>query len=133
MLPSNRRQYNTLDHRACPEGRAVTRQYAVPAIGSLFNIAQSPKPAFAFFKQSVFQEKGPRGFRRRSKSGRKRPGKGSDSGGRGSYRVAYLANQKASRIDEAQFPRTFRVFRVAYGSYRVAADHVGEALLTLDL
>jgi hypothetical protein len=48
MLPSNRRQCNTLDHHACPEGRAVTRQYAVPAIGSLFNIAHSPKPAFAF-------------------------------------------------------------------------------------
>src|ERR1700722_14206194 len=30
------------------EGQAVTPQYAIPAIGSLFNIAQSPKPALAF-------------------------------------------------------------------------------------
>src|ERR1700680_776868 len=57
MFPSNRRQCNTLDHRACPEGRAVTRQYAVPAIGSLFNIAQSPKPAFAFFEAICFSIK----------------------------------------------------------------------------
>jgi hypothetical protein len=49
MLPSNRRQCNTLDHRAYPEGRAVTRQYAVPATCSLFNIAQSLKLAFVFF------------------------------------------------------------------------------------
>jgi hypothetical protein len=49
MLPSNRRQCNTIDHRASPEGRAAMRQYAVPAIGSLFNIAQSSKAAFAFF------------------------------------------------------------------------------------
>src|ERR1700680_2366034 len=31
------------------------------------------------------------------------PGKGSDSGGWGSYRVSYFANPKAPRIDEAQF------------------------------
>jgi hypothetical protein len=83
MLPSNRPQGNTLDHRACPEGRAAMLQYAVPAIGSLFNIAQSPKLAFVFFQQSAFQENGPRGFRRRSKSGRKRPGEGQRQRGMG--------------------------------------------------
>jgi hypothetical protein len=84
-------------------------QYAVPAIGSLFNIAQSPKAAFTCFQQSVFQEKGPRGFRRRSKSGRKRPGKGSDSGG---VAIAYLILQiqRPPALTRLNFSLTFRVF-----------------------
>jgi len=86
------------------------RQYAVPAIGSLFNIAQSPKPVLAFFKQLFSVKKGPRGFRRRSKSGRKRPGRAATAGGWGSYRVAYFANQTVPRIDEAQFLLTFLFF-----------------------
>jgi hypothetical protein len=51
------RQYNTLDHRSCPEGRPVRRQYAVPAAGSLFNIAQSPKPIFRFFQATCLPTK----------------------------------------------------------------------------
>jgi hypothetical protein len=47
----------------------------------LISRALGREACFRFFQQSVFQEKGPRGFRRRSKSGRKRPGEGSDSGG----------------------------------------------------
>jgi hypothetical protein len=119
MLPSNRPQCNTLDHRACPEGRAAMLQYAIPAIGSLFNIAQSPKAAFAF-QRSVFQEKGPRGFRRRSKSGRKRPEKGQRQRGWGSHRVAYFATPKAPRVDEAQFSP-----HVSRATVRIAADQVG--------
>src|ERR1700686_5871638 len=66
-----------------------------------------------FFWQSVFQEKGPRGFRRRSKSGRKRPGEGQRQRGWGSYRVSYFANPKAPRIDESQFFADVSRFRVA--------------------
>ena len=82
MLPSNRRQYNTLDHRACPEGRAVTRQYAVPAIGSLFNIAQSPKPAFAFFSNLFSKKKKDRAaFAGGPSQGGNAPGKAATAGG----------------------------------------------------
>ena len=88
----------------------------------------------SLFSRNLFSKKKDRAaFAGGPSQGGNAPGKAATAGGRGSYRVAYLANQKASRIDEAQFPHTFRVFRVAYGSYRVAADHVGEALLTLDL
>jgi hypothetical protein len=121
MLPSNRRQCDTIDHRACPEGPPAMLQYAVPAIGSLFNIAQSPKAAFTCFQQSVFQEKGPRGFRRRSKSGRKRPGgRAATAGSWGSHRVIYFANPKAPHIDEAQFSA-----HVSRATVRIAADQVG--------
>jgi hypothetical protein len=118
MLPSNRPQCSAPDPRH--EGRPVTPQYAIPAIGSLFNIAQSPKPAFVFFQQSVFQEKGPRGFRRRSKSGRKRPGEGQRQRGVGSHRVSYFANPRAPYIDEAQFSA-----HVSRATVRIATDQVG--------
>jgi hypothetical protein len=85
------------------------RQYAVPAIGSLFNIAQSPKPVLAFFKQ-LFSVKKDRAAFAGGPSRGGTPGKGSDSGGWGSYRVAYFANQTVPRIDEAQFLLTFRFF-----------------------
>ena len=104
MLPSNRRQCNTLDHRACPEGQAVTRQYAVSVIGSLFNIAQSPKPAFAFSGNLFSKKKDRAAFAGGPGQGGNAPGKGSDSGGWGSHRVSYFANPKAPRIDKAQFP-----------------------------
>ena len=55
MLPSNRRQCNTLDHRACPEGRAAMLRYTVPAIASLFNIAQSP--LLSLFSSNLFSKK----------------------------------------------------------------------------
>jgi hypothetical protein len=66
--------------------------------GSLFNIAHFQKcvrqpveirNALLFpniSSQQPILKKGPRGFRRRSKSGRKRPGEGSDSGGAIAYR-----------------------------------------------
>ncbi len=50
-------------------------------------------------------------------------GKGSDSGGWGSYRVFYFANLKTPRIDEAQFSADVSRFCVA--NVRIAADHVG--------
>jgi hypothetical protein len=79
---------------------------------------------FWLFSSNLFSnKKGPRGFRRRSKSGRKRPGKGSDSGGWGSHRVSYFANPKAPRIDEAQF--SARVSRFCVATAHIAADHVG--------
>jgi hypothetical protein len=69
-------------------------------IASLFSSIPSP---------ATYLKKGPRGFRRRSKSGRKRPGEGSDSGGA----VAYLifANQKAPRVDRAQFLLAIHISR----------------------
>jgi len=69
-------------------------------IASLFPSIPSP---------ATYLKKGPRGFRRRSKSGRKRPGEGSDSGGA----VAYLILQikKAPRVDRAQFLLALHVSR----------------------
>src|ERR1700681_549011 len=92
-----------------------------PLSGSQFNIAQFEKAPRHFGSTvlrcyQVFQssnsraKKGPRGFRRRSKSGRKRPGRAATAGGWGSYRVAYFANQTVPRIDEAQFLLTFLFF-----------------------
>ena len=86
MLPFEERERNTRDHvqRAEPQ----LNEYARPVARSLFNIAQFPKTASGFFSGfplSLFPsikirrficKKGPRGFRRRSKSGRKRPGEG---------------------------------------------------------
>jgi hypothetical protein len=81
MLPSNRRQCNTLGHRACPEGPATMLQYAVPAIGSLFNIAQSPRAAFVFFSNLFSNKKDRAAFAGGPSQGGNAPGKGSDSGG----------------------------------------------------
>jgi hypothetical protein len=72
----------------------------------------------SFFLAICFQEKGPRGFRRRSKSGRKRPGEGLRQGG--SHRVSYFANPRAPHIDEAQFSA-----HVSRATVRIAADQVG--------
>jgi hypothetical protein len=83
MPPSNRRQWNTLDHSACPEGRAVTRQYAVPAIGSLFKIAQS-RNLLSLFSSNLFSKKKDRtAFAGGPSQGGNAPGKGSDSRGVG--------------------------------------------------
>jgi hypothetical protein len=58
------------------------RQYAVPAIGSLFNIAQSVKPRFRFFEANCFPIKKDRAaFAGGPSQGGNAPGKGSDSGG----------------------------------------------------
>ncbi len=79
---------------------------------------------FRFFLAICFpKKKGPRGFRRRSKSGRKRPGEGQRQRGVSSYRVFYFANPKAPRIDEAQF--SAHVSRFCVATVRIAADHVG--------
>src|ERR1700682_4749688 len=111
MLPSNRRQCNTLDHRACPEGRAVTRQYAVSTIGSLFNIAQSPKTAFAFFLAICFPRK---------KTARRSPavqlreerprGRAATAGGGIAIAYLILQIQRPRALTRLNFPLTFRVF-----------------------
>jgi hypothetical protein len=120
MLPSNRPQCNTLDHRACPESRAAMLQYAVPAIGSLFNITQSPKAAFAFSSNLFSKKKDRAAFAGGPSQGGNAPGKGSDSGGWGSHRVAHFATPKAPRVDEAQFST-----HVSRATVRIAADQVG--------
>src|SRR6202011_10369 len=94
MLPSNsvRATRSSIGH--VPGSRVVTRtKYALLVKGSLFDIAHFQKcvrrpveirNASLFpniSSQQSILKKGPRGFRRRSKSGRKRPGEGSDSGG----------------------------------------------------
>jgi hypothetical protein len=121
MLPSNRRQCNTLDHRACPEGRAVMRQYAIPAIGSLFNIAQSPKAAFTFSNNLFSKKKDRAAFAGGPSQGGNAPGEGQRQRGVGSHRVSYFANPRAPRIDEAQFSA-----HVSRATVRIAADQVGE-------
>jgi hypothetical protein len=84
----------------------------------------------SLFSSNLFSnKKGPRGFRRRSKSGRKRPGEGQRQRGWGSHRVSYFANPKAPRIDEAQF--SARALRFCVATVRIAADHVGGGTDTL--
>jgi hypothetical protein len=58
-------------------------QYAVPAIGSLFNITQSPKAAFAFSSNLFSKKKDRAAFAGGPSQGGNAPGKGSDSGGVG--------------------------------------------------
>jgi hypothetical protein len=123
MLPSNRRQCNTLDHRACPEGRAAMRQYAVPAIASLFNIAQSPN-LLSLFSSNLFSKKNDRAaFAGGPSQGGNALGKGSDSGG--GVAIAYLILQirRPRALTRLNFLLTFRVFALA--TVRIAADHVG--------
>src|ERR1700694_3743656 len=79
-------------------------------ITSLFPSIPSP---------ATYLKRGPRGFRRRSKSGRKRPGGGQRQ--RRSCRVSYFANQKAPRVDRAQFLLALHVSRgrrIVLGSCR---------------
>jgi hypothetical protein len=78
------------------------RQYAVPAIGSLFNIAQSPKPASLFSSNLLSKKKDRAAFAGGPSQGGNAPGKGSDGGVSG-HRISYFANRKIPRIDEAQF------------------------------
>jgi hypothetical protein len=56
-------------------------QYAIPAIGSLFNITQSPKAAFAFSSNLFSKKKDRAAFGGDPNQGGNAPGKGSDSGG----------------------------------------------------
>ena len=99
------------------------RQYAVPAIASLFNIAQSPN-LLPLFSSNLFSKKNDRAaFAGGPSQGGNAPGKGSDSRGWGSYRVSSFANPKTARIDEAQFSAHVSRFFVA--TVRIAADHVG--------
>jgi len=53
-------------------------------------------------------KKGPRDFHRRSKSGRKRPGAGSDSGDHRSLHI--VADGKVECIDESQFGTRLKLF-----------------------
>jgi hypothetical protein len=112
MLPSNRPQGNTLDHRACPEGRAVTRQYAVPAIGSLFNIAQFPKPPFAFFPAICFPRKRTARLSPAVQVREETPRGRAATAGNG-VAIAYLILQiqRPRALTRLNFPLTFRVFR----------------------
>jgi hypothetical protein len=57
------------------------RQYAIPAIGSLFNFAQSPKAAFTFSNNLFSKKKDRAAFAGGPSQGGNAPGKGSDSGG----------------------------------------------------
>ena len=96
------------------------RQYAVPAIASLFNIAQSPN-LLPLFSSNLFSKKNDRAaFAGGQSQGGNAPGKGSDSGGWGSYRVSYFANPKTPRIDEAQFSA-----HDSRATVRIVADQVG--------
>jgi hypothetical protein len=52
------------------------RQYAVPAIASLFNIAQSLKPAFAFFSNLFSKKKDRAAFAGGPSQGGNAPGEG---------------------------------------------------------
>jgi hypothetical protein len=108
MLPSNRRQCNTLDHRACPEGRAAMLHYAVPAIGSLFNIAQSPKPAFAFSSNLFSKKKDRAAFAGGPSQGGNAPGTGSDSGGWVAIAYLILQIQGPRALTRLNFMLTFR-------------------------
>jgi hypothetical protein len=84
------------------------RQYAVPAIGSLFNIAQSPKPALAFSGNLFSKKKDRAAFAGGPSQGGNAPGRAATAGGSG-HRVSYFTNRKIPRIDDAQFLLTFRV------------------------
>jgi|ERR1700687_1155646 len=79
-------------------------------IASLFPSIPSP---------ATYLKKGPRGFRRRSKSGRKRPGEGSDSGGAVAYLILQIKRPRA--LTGLNFCSRF-TFRVADASYRAHAD-----------
>jgi hypothetical protein len=92
-----------------------------PLTGSQFNIAQFERAARHFGSTvlrcyQVFQssnsraKKGPRGFRRRSKSGRKRPGNAREGQRQSAVADVHFANQSATRIDGAQFLHAFSDF-----------------------
>src|ERR1700681_3760797 len=103
MLPSNRRQCNTLDHRACPEGRAARRQYPFRP-SARCSILLYLRNLLSLFSSNLLSKKKDRAaFAGGPSQGGNALGKGSDSGEWGSYRVSYFANPKAPRIDEAQF------------------------------
>jgi hypothetical protein len=74
------------------------------------------------------QKKGPRGFRRRSKSREEMPREDPTAG---SCRVACFANQKAPRIDGAQLLLTHYIF--AWLMRRIRADRAGGSLLLVFL
>lgn len=119
MPPSNRRQCNNPDHRVMsrgPSGNATVCRSRYRLAVQYCSISET---CFRFFSSNLhFKKKGPRGFRRRSKSGRKRPlGRAATAGG---HRVSYFANPRGPRIDEAQFSA-----HVSRATVRVAAHQVG--------
>jgi hypothetical protein len=77
----------------------------------------------AFQSRNSFTKKGPRGYRRRSKSREETPWGAATAG---SYRLSGFANQKDPRIDEAQFLLALLALaRIANVSDRAAVDHAG--------
>jgi hypothetical protein len=88
MLPSKERECNTRDHRfpvqraeLQPSGCPFAVQYCSVSENCFLLFSGLPLSLFPFIKIRRFIcKKGPRGFRRRSKSGRKRPGKAATAG-----------------------------------------------------
>jgi hypothetical protein len=122
MLPSNRRQCNTLDHRACPEGRAAMRRYAVPARLAVQYCSIS-ETCFRFFLAICFPRKRTTRLSPAVQVREETPREGQRQRGIGGHRVSYFANPKTPRIDEAQF--SAHVSRFCVATVCIAADHVG--------
>jgi hypothetical protein len=121
MLPSNRRQCNTLDHRACPEGRAARRQYPFRP-SARCSILLYLRNLLSLFSRNLFSKKKDRAaFAGGPSQGGNALGRAATAGG--SHRISYFANPRAPRIDEAQFSADVSRFCVA--TVRIAAGHVG--------
>jgi hypothetical protein len=110
MVPSNRRQCNTLDHRECHEGRAVTRQYAVPAMACC-SILLNLRNLLSLFPGNLFSKKKDRAaFAGGPSQGGNAPAKGSDSGGGVAIAYLILQIQRPRALTSLNFSLTFRVF-----------------------
>jgi hypothetical protein len=118
MLPSNRRQCNTLDHRACPEGRRQC--YSMPSrLSARCSILLNLRKLLSFFSAIRFPRKRTARLSPAVQVREETPrGRAATAGG--SHRVSYFANPKAPHIDEAQFSA-----HVSRATVRVAADQVG--------
>src|ERR1700722_4767147 len=75
------------------EGRAVTPQYAIPAIGSLFNIAQSPKPALAFSSNLLPKKKDRAAFAGGPSQGGNALGRAATAGGGWPSRILFCKSK----------------------------------------
>src|ERR1700676_4463108 len=109
MLPSNRAsvQHSRSPRMSLGPGNATVCRSGDRIAVQYCSISET---CFGFFQATVFRKKRTARLSPAVQVREETPGKGSDSGGWGSYRVAYFANQMVPRIDEAQFLLTFRFF-----------------------
>jgi hypothetical protein len=126
MLASNRRQCNTLDHRACPEGRAAMLQCdSMPfRLSPRCSILLNLRTCFRFFLAICFPRKRTARLSPAVQVREETPwGRAATAGGGVAIAYLILQIQRPRALTRLNFLLTFRVF--AWRPFVLLPDQVG--------